>query len=219
MPPRSDLKPIKLYGQLGPNPPKVAILLEELNLPHEAEAIAFQDVKKPEFLAINPNGRVPAIYDPNTDLTLWESGAILEYLIERYDTDQKFSFAPGSNEAFLAKQWLFFQVSGQGPYYGQAVWFARHHPEKFQNKRVTDVLEGHLKKQREEYGGTEGFNGPWLVGNKLSYADIAFVPWQWYAGKFFGEEPGQYDVDKFPVVKGWLEKLMARESLAKVMQK
>lgn len=227
MAPRSDLKPIKLYGRLGPNPPKVAILLEELNLPHEVDAIAMHDVKKPEFLAINPNGRVPAIYDPNTDLTLWESGAILEYLIERYDTDQKLCFVPGSNEAFLAKQWLFFQASGQGPYYGQAAWFARHHPEKLQSaidryvneiKRVTGVLEGHLKKQREKYGGKEGFDGPWLVGNKLSYADIAFVPWQWYAGEFFGQ-PGQYDVDEFPIVKEWLAKMMARESLVKVMQK
>jgi glutathione S-transferase len=92
------------------------MVLEELGLPHEINPISFPDLKKPEFLKINPNGRMPAIYDPNTDLTLWESGAIIEYLIEVYDKDHKMSFAPGSNDSFLAKQWLFFQVSGQGPY-------------------------------------------------------------------------------------------------------
>ncbi|KAL2130274.1 hypothetical protein VTI74DRAFT_6691 [Chaetomium olivicolor] len=223
----SNLKPIKLYGKHGPNPPKVAILLDELNLPHEIEDVPFSDVKKPEYLAINPNGRLPAIHDPNTDLTLWESGAILEYLIERYDSkQQKLSFAPGSNEAFQAKQWLFFQTTGQGPYYGQAVWFTKFHPEKVQSavdryineiKRVTGVLETHLAKQKEEYGGQEGFDGPWLVGNKLSYADIAFIPWQRSARNIFGES-GKYNEDEFPLVKEWLAKLTARESVAKAMQ-
>jgi glutathione S-transferase len=66
---------------------------------------------------------MPAIYDPNRDLTLWESGAIIEYLIEVYDQDQKLSFPAGSKEAYLAKQWLYFQVSGQGPYFGQVSAF------------------------------------------------------------------------------------------------
>lgn len=116
----TQLKAIKLWGKGSTNPPKIAILLNELGLAHEVIEMSFPDLKKPEFLTINPNGRMPAIYDPNTDLTLWESGAIVEYLIEKYDTDQKLSFAPGSAESFHAKQWLFFQVSGQAPYFGQA---------------------------------------------------------------------------------------------------
>ena len=116
----TNLLPIKVWGKGGPNPPRVAIMLEELNLPYEFQPITFSDVTNPAYLAINPNGRLPAIYDPNTDLTLWESGAIVEYLIERYDTTRKISFEPGSNEGQLARQWLFFQASGQGPYYGQA---------------------------------------------------------------------------------------------------
>lgn len=112
----SSIKPIKVWGAGGPNPPKVAILLEELDIPHEIVSIPFPDLKKPDFLKINPNGRMPAIEDPNTGLTLWESGAIVEYIVEKYDSAQKLSFAPGSNDAYLAKQWLFFQVSGQGPY-------------------------------------------------------------------------------------------------------
>ena len=223
---QSNLKPIKVYGKVGPNPPKVAIILDELNIPKEIDAVPFADVKKPEYLAINPNGRLPAIHDPNTDLTLWESGAIIEYLIETYDKDQKLSFAPGSNESFLAKQWLYFQTTGQGPYYGQAVWFTKHHPEKLQSavdryvneiKRVTAVLEGHLGRQKDEFGATAGFDGPWLVGNKLSYADIAFVPWQSAAAKFFGGEDAKYDVSEFPLVEEWIGKLSARESVKVAM--
>jgi glutathione S-transferase len=108
----SSIKPITIHGKHGPNPPKVRMVCEELGLPYELNDVQFADIKKPEFLKINPNGRMPAIYDPNTDLTLWESGAIIEYLVEKYDTENKLSFAQGSTDAYLAKQWLFFQVSG-----------------------------------------------------------------------------------------------------------
>jgi glutathione S-transferase len=221
----STLKPIKAYGKAGPNPPKVLMILEELNLAHEIEDVPFSDVKKPEYLAINPNGRLPAIHDPNTNLTLWESGAIVEYLIERYDTERKVSFAPGSNEAYHAKQWLYFQVTGQGPYYGQAYWFRNYHGEKIQSaidrytnevKRVTAVLEGQLAREKELHSGDAGFDGPWLVGNKLSYADIAFVPWQASIVKTFTAS-GDYDEAEFPLVTEWLAKLSARESVKKAM--
>jgi glutathione S-transferase len=222
MPSHSNLKPIKVYGEGGPNPPKVAIVLDELNVPKEIEAVPFSDVKKPAYLAINPNGRLPAIYDPNTDLTLWESGAILEYLVEKYDKDRKISFAPGSNEAYHAKQWLFFQTTGQGPYYGQAVWFSKYHHEKLQSaidrylnemKRVTSVLEGHLAKQKEEHGAKDGFDGPWLVGNKLSYADLAFIPWQRGVARIFELDNQTFNEDEFPLVKEWLAKMEAREAV------
>lgn len=153
------------------------MILEKLEIPYDVEAIPLSDIKKPEYLAINSNGRLPSIYDPNTDITLWESGAIVEYLIERYDHTHKLSFPFGTAEAYHAKQWLFFQVSGQGPYYGQYGWFRLHVPEKIpvvidwyakEINRVTAVLEGHLSKQKK---GEE-----WLVEGKCSYADIAFIP-------------------------------------------
>lgn len=96
------------------NPPKVAIILRELGTPHEIVAYPFSDVKTPEFLAINPDGRLPAIHDPNTDTTLWESGAILLYLVDKYDPDHKTSFAPQTTEAYHAQQWLFYQVQRTG---------------------------------------------------------------------------------------------------------
>ncbi|KAJ5899714.1 hypothetical protein N7495_004458 [Penicillium taxi] len=70
------------------------------------------------------------IYDTNNNLTPREPGAIIEYLVERYDTSRKNSFEPCSKEAQLARQWPFFQASGQGPYYGQACWFKKFHPER-----------------------------------------------------------------------------------------
>lgn len=212
----SQLKPIKLWGKHGPNPPKVEMILLELGLPYEAVDISFPDLKKPDYLAVNPNGRMPSIYDPNTDITLWESGAIIEYLIERYDETRKLSFAPGTPESFHAKQWLFFQVSGQGPYYGQAVWFEKYHAEKLPSakerfvnevKRVTGVLEGHLSAQKVDAES----DGPWLVGGKLSYADIAFLPWQSTIAMNIGTE--LYNPDDFPHVEKWLGKMKARKTL------
>ncbi|KAF1987126.1 glutathione transferase 2 [Aulographum hederae CBS 113979] len=216
----SNLKPIKVWGKGGPNPPKVAILVGELELPSEIINIPFSDVKNPEYLDINPNGRIPAIQDPNTDLTLWESGAIIEYLIERYDKDRKFSFEPGTPEYYHAKQWLYFQASGQGPYYGQYAWFKKYHPEPVPSaveryvkevNRVTGVLDGHLAKQKEAAGS----DGMWLVGNKLSYADLAFVSWQSIAGMFLS--PEEFSPDKYPHVKEWLGKMMERPAVKEVM--
>ncbi|CZR69035.1 probable glutathione S-transferase Ure2-like [Phialocephala subalpina] len=216
----SSIKPIKVWGKGGPNPPKVAILLGELGLPHEIIVQPLSTVKSPEYLAINPNGRIPAIYDPNTDLTLWESGAIIEYLIEQYDKEHKLSFVSGTPESYLAKQWLFFAASGQGPYYGQYGWFKLYHAEKIPSaieryakevNRVTGVLEGHLTKQKVEAGS----DGPWLVGGKLSFADLVFVSWQTIIALVTTKE--EYDLDSFPHVKEWLGKLTAREAVKEAL--
>jgi glutathione S-transferase len=117
----SELKPIVLWGGvMGPNPSKIGIILTELNIPFVSKYVPFDQVKGPEYVAVNPNGRLPAIQDPNKGITLWESGAIVEYLIAEYDHDHKLSFPARTVEDYHAKQWLYFQVSGQGPYYGQA---------------------------------------------------------------------------------------------------
>ncbi|KAE8360752.1 glutathione S-transferase [Aspergillus caelatus] len=214
----TSLQPLKLYGHRpGPNPVKVLILLNELSLPYTIDAVPFSEVKSPSYLSLNPNGRLPTLHDPNTGLTIWESGAIIEYLVDRYDTSRRLSFEPGTHDFYLAKQWLHFQMSGQGPYYGQLVWFKKFHAEQVPSaveryakevNRVTGVLEGWLEKQAGLYG--EG-DGPWLVGGKLSYVDLAFVPWQRIPGAVVGVE--DFDLDKFPFVKGWLERMMEREGV------
>lgn len=210
----SDLKPIKLYGGvLGPNPKKVAIILEELNLPFEREYIDFANVKTPDYEAINPNGRLPAITDPNTGITLWESGAIIEYLISKYDKASKLSFPEGRTESYHVKQWFYFQVSGQGPYYGQAYWFKNTHPEKLQSAidryvkeihRVSKVLDKWLEKRE------------WLVGDKCTYADLAFIPWQTTVPFATGDA---FDpVKEFPNVHAWMERMKGRPAVSKILQ-
>lgn len=210
-----SLKPIVLHSA-GPsaNPWKVAILLAELGIPYETKIHTFQDLKEPAYEKINPNGRAPSIEDPNTGITLWESGAILEYIIATYDKDHKFSFAAGTPEDFYTKQWLFFQVSGQGPYYGQAVWFQMFHPEhvpsateRYKNeiKRVTGVLDKHLAGKK------------FLVSDKLTYADISFLPWQqniymvWQDGSFIPK-------GEFPNVDAWVERIASSPATAKVIE-
>ncbi|CAL5867890.1 uncharacterized protein PFLUO_LOCUS2112 [Penicillium psychrofluorescens] len=221
-----NLQPIKLYGGiLGPNPLKVGIILTVLGLPFESAPIKFDQIKEPEYEAVNPNGRLPSIYDPNTTLTIWESGAIIEYLIERYDKEEprKLSFPPGSAEAELARSFLYLQVSGQGPYYGQGYWFKNLHAEKVPSaveryvgeaKRVSGVLDKWLGKQQEAYKEHLG-DGPWLVGNKLSYADLGFIPWQRTAHTAFTEDG--FDVNAFPYEKEWLERMVTKEPIKKVL--
>lgn len=214
----SQLQPIKLWGQSGPNPPKVSIILEELGIPYEVTPVVGSEVKRPEYIAINPNGRVPAIHDPNTCITLWESGAILEYLIEAYDKKHQLSFAPGTPESYHAKQWLYFSSTGQGPYYGQASWFKKFHSEKVPSaieryakevNRVSGVLNGHLAQQKQDHGASS--DGPWLVGDKYSYADIAFIPWQKLIELALTKD--EYNVDDFPYVKEWLDKMTERTAV------
>ena len=208
-----SLKPITLWGHdSGPNAWKVAMILEELNIPYTFKIIEFPDMKKAPYELINPNGRVPAIEDLNTGITLWESGAIIEYLIETYDKQYIISFAPGSKEYYEEKQWLYYQVSGQGPYFGQAMWFLLYHPEKIPSavdryvneiRRVSGVLNRIL--QDKEF----------LVGDKFSYADAAFV--MGYAIMFLFADKFNIETD-FPFLHAWLERSRARPAVAKILQ-
>lgn len=117
----SPIKPITLHAHTsGPNPWKVVIILQELELPYTLVYETPATIKAAPYTDVNPNGRVPAIRDPNTGITLWESGAIVEYLVENYDTEQKISHGSQSPEKWLEKQFLYFQVSGQGPYFGKS---------------------------------------------------------------------------------------------------
>lgn len=116
-------KPLKMYSHAGgPNPWKVAIILNELGIPYTTELCEFENLKKAPFEAINPNGRVPAIEDPNTGLTLWESGSIIQYLLETYDPTHKLSHTT-PKEKWEESNWFHLQTSGQGPYWGQRAWF------------------------------------------------------------------------------------------------
>ncbi|KXG49259.1 uncharacterized protein PGRI_031290 [Penicillium griseofulvum] len=210
-----SLKPLALWtlrGHAGtPNPWKVLMILEELKLPYETKSVDVDDLKKEPYESINPNGRVPTLEDPNTGTTIWESGAILEYLVDTYDKQRTISFAATSKEYYESKQWLHYQMSGQGPYFGQATWFTVYHPEKVPSaveryvneiRRVSGVLNQSL--QNREY----------LVG-RYSYVDAAFVPWFEVAALFWSKEMdlGQ----NFPHVHAWLHRIKARPAIAKTI--
>ncbi|KAL3965366.1 glutathione S-transferase/chloride channel [Purpureocillium lilacinum] len=209
----SGLKPIKvwIHGQ-GPNPRKVLITLEELAIPYES--ITIENPKEASFLKINPNGRLPAIQDPNNDdLILWESGAIVEYIVESYDKEHKLTFTTNP-EKWLLKQYLHFQMSGQGPYFGQAVWFRKFHPEDVasakkrydeQTVRVFEVLNTILEGKQ------------YLVGEKFTYADLCFIPWDFVVQGFLTDVWADHEVDKkYPNFVAWHKRITERESVKKV---
>ncbi len=143
--------------------------------------------KEPWFLDINPNGRIPALTDTFNDgksIRLFESGSILQYLVEQYDAKHKISYPKGSRESYEVNNWLFFLHGGVGPMQGQANHFYRYAPEKieygiqrYQNetRRLYSVLEKHLATTKSEY----------LVGNKCT---IGWKPahgrvWSWISSR------------------------------------
>ncbi|RYC62855.1 hypothetical protein CHU98_g3354 [Xylaria longipes] len=211
------MKPIKVWiAPPGPNPWKVVVVLEELGIPYEVESIRFENLKKKLFTDVNPNGRVPAIEDPNNDITLWETGAIIQYLIDQYDADKTLTYGT-LKEKNLCNQWLMFQVSGQGPYFGQCTWFTYLHPEKIPSaierysneiKRVLGVLDGVLSTKPEPQ---------WLVGDKMTYSDLAFVPWNDRLDATLGV-PDDKKFEGFPHVQAWHERMVKRPAWIKAME-
>jgi len=171
---------------IGPNPPKVALLCEELNIKYNVKALEFGEkgVKSPEFVALNPNGRVPAIRDPNNNNRIvWESGAILFYLAEHYDKTGAF-FGRNVDEKTDVMQWLSFQLSGLGPSQGQVNWFIHYFEnasgekapasvtKRYQDEtyRIYGVLEKQLERQK-----AKGFE--YIVTDRYTIADMANYPW------------------------------------------
>eukprot|EP01088_Endostelium_zonatum_P010719 TRINITY_DN24295_c0_g1_i1.p1 TRINITY_DN24295_c0_g1~~TRINITY_DN24295_c0_g1_i1.p1 ORF type:complete len:230 (-),score=58.81 TRINITY_DN24295_c0_g1_i1:36-725(-) len=201
----------------GPNGWKVAMVLEELNLTYETIFLDFgkNEQKDESFTKYNPNGRIPAIIDHNNnDFVLWESCAIIEYLVEKYDTKHIISVTE-DKEKYQIKQYLYFQASGQGPYFGQLGWFTFYHPEKVVSaqerykkeiRRVLGVLEDILKKPE-----SKGY----LVGGKATIADISFIPWNGAIGVVLLKD--EIDIEKeYPHVHSWHSSLVARPAIQKV---
>merc|ERR1711939_1304014 len=165
---------ITLYTFGTPNGFKASITLEELGLPYKSEIINISEntQKEPWFLAINPNGRIPAIKDG--ELRVFETGAIMLYLTDKYDKDHKISFPYGSDDYYEMLSWVMWQMGGLGPMQGQANHFramagaySEYGIKRYmdETKRLFDVLESRLK------------DADWLAGNKYTLADIASYSW------------------------------------------
>ena len=190
---------IDLYTAATPNGHKISIALEELGLPYTVHVVnlAALEQKRPEFLAISPNGRIPAIVDREAgDFAVFESGAILIYLAEKTGR-----LMPSDTKGrSLVLQWLMFQMAGIGPMMGQANVFFRYLPEKI--PLAIDRYQGEV---RRLFGvlDTRLAEHEYLAGD-YSIADIA--NWAWVrTHKWSG-----VDLDGLPHLQRWVEQLAAR---------
>ncbi len=163
---------IELYTAATPNGHKASIALEELGLPYDVHALDLGalEQKRPEFLAVNPNGRIPAIVDRGNDnFTVFESGAILIYLADKAGA----LFPKEYKRRSITLQWLMFQIGGVGPMQGQANVFNRYFPEK-----IASVIERYQKETRRLYEvlNTQLADHEYLA-DEYSIADIANFSW------------------------------------------
>jgi len=198
---------IDLYWNNSPNADKVLILLEELQIPYHIKVISFAKKEQfsTEFLKISPNNKIPAIVDyapldTKEPLSLFESGAILLYLAEKY---QRFL----SSDKVLRNQtlqWLFWQVSGLGPMLGQNHYFVHDAKQKIdfaierylnETSRLYRVLNQHLN------------NKEFIAGYEYSIADIACYPWLTYSN-----ELGQ-NLDDYPHIQKWFNLVAHRPAI------
>ncbi len=201
---------IQLFTFATPNGQKASIMLEEVGLPYEVHVVHIgkDEQFKPEFLAVNPNNKIPAIQDSDgpggAPITLFESGAILLYLAEKTG-----KLLPKDGTArYHAMQWLMFQMGGVGPMFGQLNHFGRFAKEKVpygierytnESKRILGVMDGQLG-QREYLAG------------EYSVADVATFPWVASMEKYFPEL-----LEKHANLHRWLEAIRARPAVQRGM--
>ena len=198
---------IDLYTWSTPNGRKVSVMLEECGLPYRVHTVNIgkDEQFKPEFLAINPNNRIPAIVDPQgpegKPLPLFESGAILIYLAEKAER-----FYPQKNK-YIVLQWLMFQMGGVGPMFGQA-----HHFMRAKKDEIPYGSERYGTEAKRLYGVLNKRLGEAAyLADEYSIADIATYPWvarhEWH----------RVDLAAFPHVKRWYDTIGLRPAVVRGM--
>ncbi len=195
---------IDLYTWTTPNGRKVSIMLEELEVEYTTHSI---DIGKdqqftPEFLAVSPNNKIPAIVDHETGQVLMESGAILLYLARKYER-----LLPDGAERWRCVEWLMWQMGGLGPMLGQA-----HHFLKFNPGKAPYAEERYAREARRLYGVLDGrLEGrDFITGDRrgmYSIADIATWPW---ISRF---EWQGIDLNDYPNVRAWYTRIARREAV------
>ncbi|MFT0891409.1 glutathione S-transferase N-terminal domain-containing protein [Pseudochelatococcus sp. G4_1912] len=203
----SAKQPIDLYYWPTPNGWKISIMLEEIGLPYRVNPVNIgkNEQFQPEFLAISPNNRIPAIVDHDgpggKPISVFESGAILQYFGRKtgklYPTEERARVA--------VEEWLFWQVGGLGPMAGQA-----HHFRIFAPEKISYGIERYTKEVTRLYGVLDRrlAEHEYLAG-EYSIADIACIGWS----KMW-ERQGQ-NIAAFPHMKRWLEAVLARPAVQK----
>lgn len=200
---------LQLYSAPTPNGVKVAIMLEETGLPYEAHYIDIgaDESHLPEFLSLNPNGKIPAILDPDGPggpLALFESGAILVYLAEK--TGRLLPAEPARRYETL--QWVMWQMGGMGPMFGQLGWFHKFAGREIEDKRP---LERYAAESKRLLAVLEArLDGrQWVMGDAFTIADIAMLGWVRNLVGFYGAG-GLVDYTALTAVPAWLERGLAR---------
>ena len=197
---------IDLYTFTTPNGRKASIMLEEVELPYNIHKIDItkNDQFTPEYIAINPNSKIPAIVDRDTDITVFESGAILMYLAEKTG---KF-LPPDQKKRYLVIEWLMLQMGSVGPMFGQLNHFKKFAPEKIEYaiaryEKETLRLYGVLDRQLKD--------NEYICGD-YSIADIATYPWV-AVYEFQG-----LTLDNHPNLKRWVETVQQRPAVQRGMK-
>jgi len=200
---------IELYTWATPNGRKVSIMLEECGLPYKVHTIDIGAGEQfaPDYLAINPNAKIPSIVDPDgpdgKPIRMMESGAILIYLSAKTG-----KFLPKSDrEKYVVLQWLMFQMGHVGPIFGQV-----HHFLRYAKERVPYAIERYTKEKDRLYGVLDRRLGEidYLAG-EYSIADIATYPW---VARY---ERHKTDLSTFPNVKRWFDAISARPAVIRGM--
>jgi GST-like protein len=196
---------IDAYVWNTPNGYKALVLLEELGVPYTPRWVNILKGEQhaPEFLAINPNHKIPAIVDRDAGVTVFESGAIAIYLAEKTGR----LLAPSGPDRYLALEWVFFNVGGTGPMIGQLGHFV-----KFAKEQVPYAIDRYRKEAERLLGVLDRRLGqvPFLAG-AYSIADLMNITWARAAGRF------DIDLATYPNVTRWLGEIEARPAVARAL--
>lgn len=206
---------LQLYSMTTPNGVKAAIMLEEIGLPYEAHRVSFEanEQTSPEFLALNPNNKIPAILDPDgpggEPLALFESGAILLYLAEK--TGKLLPADPAARYETI--QWVMFQVGGIGPMFGQLGFYLKFAGKDWEDKRPRDRYVGEAKRLLgvldKRLQGRE-----WIMGDEYTIADVITFTWV-NALRSMPEAKGLIDVGDYPEVNRVVDVFLQRPAVVK----
>jgi len=208
---------LQLYSVPTPNGVKVSILLEELGIPYEPHFINIMadETRLPEYLALNPNGKIPAIIDPDgpggKPLALFESGAILMYLAEKTGR-----FIPADAAGrYETLQWIMFQMGAIGPMFGQVGFFHKFAGKDYEDKRPRDR---YVAETRRLLGVIETrLEGrDWIMGSDYTIADISMLGWVRALVGFF-DAGALVGFSDFPRVGAWLERGLARPAVQRAV--
>ena len=201
---------IDLYTAATPNGRKIVFMLEELGVPYKEHKVDLKSnqQKTPEFLAMNPNGRIPVIVDQkgpyDKQVTVFESGAILYYLAEKYNT----LFGHSLDEKAHVMEWVMFQMSGQGPDFGNYYFGKGMTPEnpayvqrfEKESQRLVGVMEMQLSKT------------DYFAGHNFTIADIVLYPW---TAAYLISKPEWFE--SAPSVRRWAQAIGQRPAAKKAM--